>query len=97
VTTGDKTHDGNPDQWRIDSARHLAGQTLHFQRYTRWSEKRDHDHCAACGATFAEFDAPEILHEGYATGPNYPKGARYDWVCSWCFADLASALGWKSA
>jgi hypothetical protein len=37
------------------------------------------------------------LHEGYATGPNYPKGARYDWVCSWCFADLASALGWKSA
>jgi hypothetical protein len=75
ATSGDQTHGGNPNQWRIDSARHLAGLTLYFQRYTRWSESWEHDNCSACGAKFAEFDSPEILHEAYATGPDYPKGA----------------------
>jgi hypothetical protein len=97
VTSSDHTRDGGPDQWRVDNARHLAGLTLHFRRYARWSESWDHDHCAACGTKFAEFDEPEILHEGYATGPDCPKGAGYDWVCPTCFTDLAEILGWKAA
>jgi hypothetical protein len=83
--------------WRLDNARHLGGLTLHFRPYARWSESWDHDHCAACRIKFAEFDGPETIHEGYATGPDYPKGAGYEWVCPTCFADLASELGWRSA
>jgi hypothetical protein len=95
---GDSTNgDQNADQWRIDNAHHLAGLYLHFRRYTRWSESWDHDHCAACWAKFAEYDGPEIVHEGYATGPDYPRGADYEWVCPECFTDLAGILGWRPA
>jgi hypothetical protein len=86
-----------PDRWRLGNARHLSGLVLRFRRYTRWSESWDHDHCAACWAKFAEDDGLDQLHEGYATGPDYPKGAGYDWVCPTCFADLADVLGWRSA
>jgi uncharacterized protein CbrC (UPF0167 family) len=85
------------DQWRLDNARHLAGLTLHFRPYVRGSESWDHDHCAACGAKLTESTVPEIIHQGYATGPDYPKGAGYEWVCPTCFADLASALRWTTA
>lgn len=97
MTTSDPPHDQTDDQWRIENARRLAGLTLHLRRYTRWSEEWDHDHCAACWATFAEFDGPDILDEGYVTGPDYPKGAGYEWVCPKCFSDLAGRLGWTAA
>ncbi len=89
--------DQNPDQWRIDNAEHLANLSLHFQRYTKWSESWDHDHCAARWAKFAEFDGPDILHEGYAAGSDYRYGAANEWVCPQCFTDLAGVLGWRSA
>jgi hypothetical protein len=55
----------NPDkQWRIDNASRLKGLQLQFRRYARWSESWDHDHCAACWAEFAEFEGPDIQHEG---------------------------------
>ena len=84
-------------QWRIDNARRLTGVRLQFRRYTRWSESWDHDHCAACLAKFAEFDGADIQHEGYATCDDYPKGARYEWVCSTCFADLQDEMKWTAA
>ena len=87
---------GPNKQWRIDNAHQLKGVRLLFQRYTRWSESWDHDHCAACGAKFAEFDGPDIQHEGYATGEDYPKGARYDWICSACFNDLKDEMQWTA-
>ena len=68
------------DQWRIDNTSRLSGLTLHFQKYVRWSDDWDHDHCAACYKKFAEFEGEGILHEGYATGPDCPKGERYAWV-----------------
>lgn len=83
-------------QWRIDNARHLRGVRLQFRSYTRWSESWDHDHCAACWATFAEFEGPDIQHEGYATCDDYPKGAQYDWVCPTCFADLKDEMQWTA-
>jgi hypothetical protein len=85
---------GTDKQWRIDNASHLKRVRLQLRRYTPWSESWDHDHCAACGAKFAEFKGPDILHEGYATAEDYPKGAGYEWVCSACVADLKDDLGW---
>ena len=84
------------DQWRIDNARHLRGLRLQFCRYTRWSESWDHDHCAACGAKFAEHDGPDIQHEGYATCDDYKHGAHYDWVCPTCFNELREEMGWTA-
>jgi hypothetical protein len=81
--------------WRIDNAEHLKGLRLVRRAYTRWSESWDHDHCACCWATFAEFEAEDIQHEGYATGVDYPKGAGYDWVCVQCFTDLKDEMGWS--
>ena len=34
--------------------------------------------------------------EGYATRADYPKGARYEWVCVKCFSELKDEMGWKS-
>ena len=97
-----KAHSGQsvaaPDkQWRIDNAGNLKGLRLQFLRYTKPSEKWDHDHCAACWAKFAEFDGPDIQHEGYATCDDYPKGARYEWVCQCCFDDLRDEMQWSTA
>lgn len=84
-------------QWRIDNASHLKGLKLQLRRYTRWNESWDHDHCAACWAKFAEFDGPNIQHEGYATDDDYPKGACYEWVCQACFDDLKDDMQWSAA
>jgi hypothetical protein len=84
-------------QWRIDNASALRGVRLRFQPYTRLSESWDHDHCAACWVKFAEFDGADIQHEGYATCEDFPRGARYEWVCSACFADLKDDMGWTVA
>ena len=85
------------DQWRIDNARHLKGLRLRFSRYSRRSASWDHDHCAACWAKFAEFDGPDIQHEGFRTCDDYKLGAGYDWVCQKCFIDLKAAMEWTVA
>ena len=85
----------NPDkQWRIDNAEHLRGVRLKLQTYAQWRDDWDHDHCAGCWAKFAEFEGPDILHQGYATTSDYPKGARYAWVCKQCVTDLRKDMGW---
>jgi hypothetical protein len=84
-------------QWRIDNARHLKGAWLRFQRYTRWNEVWGHDHCAGCWTKFSDDQTVEALREGYATTEDYKLGARYDWVCSTCFNDLKSEMGWSVA
>ena len=81
-------------QWRIDNAQHLKGVGLRFEPFARPSDSWDHDHCAACWAKFAEFDGPNIQQQGYATCEDYPRGARYDWICSTCFADLKDEMEW---
>lgn len=54
----------------------------------------DHDHCVICWAKFAEFEGPEILHEGYATTAESKWGEDYHWVCPTCFDDLRNIFGW---
>jgi hypothetical protein len=80
--------------WRIHNCRLLRGLTLRRKPYRKWSERWDHDHCAACWARFAEVDGPEIQHEGYATCEDYKLGADYDWVCVGCFSELRDERGW---
>jgi hypothetical protein len=88
----------NPDiQWRVDNAEHLKGVPLKFQRYTKWRDDWDHDHCAGCWAKLAEDKEDGVLNEGYATTASYPRGERYEWVCSECFVDLKETLGWVAA
>jgi hypothetical protein len=86
-------------QWRLDFAQHLQGVTLQYQRYRHRDGSSDHDHCAACWVTLAEFDGKGIEREGYATCEDYAhgarRGARYDWVCRNCFDDLKEFMGWK--
>jgi hypothetical protein len=67
--------------WRIRNCEILRGLRLRHKPYRQWSERWDHDHCAACWAKFGEFDGPDIRHEGYATCADYKLGADYDWVC----------------
>ncbi len=83
--------------WRVDSAEHLRGLTLRREKYTRWSESWDHDHCSACWAKFAETGDPNVLHEGFATCEDYKHGAKYNWVCPECFSELRVEMGWTEA
>ena len=80
--------------WRINNCKGLRGLKLRRKQYRKWNESWDHDHCAACWAKFAEFEGPEIQHEGYATCEDYKHGADYDWVCVPCFNDLKGEMGW---
>jgi hypothetical protein len=54
-------------QYKLKSLEHLKALTFTFAEYSPPSAEWDHDHCEGCGATFALFDAPEILHSGYFT------------------------------
>jgi hypothetical protein len=83
--------------WRLDNVRGLESLRFRRKQYRRRSESWDHDHCAACWAKFAEFDAPDILHEGYATCEDYKHGADYDWLCATCFNELRNVMDWSEA
>jgi N-acetylmuramoyl-L-alanine amidase len=82
------------NDWRAQNAGFLRGAKLQFARYTRWNETWDHDQCAGCWATFAEFEGNAIQHEGYTTCADYAKGPRYEWVCPECFNDLHQYMEW---
>jgi hypothetical protein len=81
--------------WRVDLVEHLRGQRLLFSKYRQPSPQWNHDHCAACFATFAEFEGPDHQYEGYTVGPEYRHGREYEWVCTRCFADLKDEMGWS--
>jgi hypothetical protein len=81
--------------WRVDNAETLRGLMLELQPWAPWSERWDHDHCSACMAKFGT--AADSLKEGYATMADFPKGARYEWICAQCFGDLKDEMGWTAA
>ena len=75
--------------WRIDTAKRIKGASLRFQKYQRYSETWDHEHCVGCWAKFLESKvSPDILIEGYVTEDDH-------WVCSQCFDDLREVMDWK--
>ncbi len=85
--------------WRLDHLNtqpYLRGVKFRRAPYKAPRPGWDHDHCVGCWATFAEFesDKEQILHEGYATCDDYPKGAQYEWVCPECFKDFREVMSW---
>ena len=83
------------DDWRAENAKHLRGLRLVWRRWVKPSDNWDHDHCAGCGAKFAEFEALGVQHEGFATGEDCKHGTGYEWVCRQCFTDLRAEMGWS--
>jgi hypothetical protein len=79
---------------KTDYIQHLNGARLQWRRYEHRSTTTDHDHCNVCFATFSDFERPDILHEGYTTCDEYPKGECYEWVCQSCFERLQFEMGW---
>ena len=75
--------------WRLENVKLYKGARGRFQRkqYIQFSETWDHDHCIGCWAKFAEFERPDIQHEGYVN-------ADTEWVCQSCFHDLKDEMGW---
>jgi hypothetical protein len=81
--------------WRFALAKRLKGERLQFKQYHSrpgW----DHDHCVACWQKLAEWDGPDIVHEGYTTLPDYKFGEGYHWVCQQCFSELGELMEWTS-
>lgn len=39
----------------------------------------------------------DLIHEGYTTTDEYPRGAEYDWICPSCFEQFREAMGWVDA
>jgi hypothetical protein len=82
--------------WRIDLAKRLKGEHLQFKQY-RSSPGWDHDHCILCFKKLAEWDGPDIAHEGYTTLADYKFGADYHWVCRQCFSELREIMQWTAS
>ena len=88
----------DPDkQWRIDTAHFLKGVLLQRRKWMALSAGSDHDHCTACWSKFANWDGPDIQHEGYTTCDGHELGPGYYWVCVQCFADLKDDMEWRLA
>jgi len=80
------------NDWRLTGNQdYLKGISLVWRRYTRYSDKWEHDHCEFCYAKFMEEPGPEILTEGYAT-PD-----KYRWICKTCFDDFNDLFNWQVA
>jgi hypothetical protein len=79
---------------KLDYLDALRGLTWWRSTWTRPKPGWDHDHCAACWAKFSDSIA-DTLREGYATGPDYPLGAGYEWVCDECFSKLKDRMAWS--
>jgi hypothetical protein len=50
--------------WRLENVKRFKGARFWRKPYTMPSPSWDHDHCIGCWAKFAEFDGPDIQHEG---------------------------------
>jgi hypothetical protein len=83
------------NDWRLLNAKLLIGQKFRRKHYIKRRPDWDHEHCSGCWATIAEFEGPEILHEGYAVTEAYEKGADYNWICASCFEALKEQLEWS--
>jgi hypothetical protein len=67
----------SPEEWKhhkLKSLERLRAMTFTFADYRPPSAGWDHDHCEGCLATFAVFDAPEILRSGYFTTVQFGDG-----------------------
>jgi hypothetical protein len=96
---GDQADASPAKDWRLEQLEaypHQRGVAFVRKSYRQRSPQSDHDHCAACWATFATWDfIPAALHEGYATTREFVYGADYIWVCVPCFDEFREVMDWK--
>jgi hypothetical protein len=84
--------------WRVDNAKYTKGFGFVWRKYTAPRTYWDHDHCEECFAKFAEFEGPDILHEGFASADRHKDRPGYfDWVRADCFRDLRDEMGWTQS
>ncbi len=87
--------------WRLENLelQPLYGVRLVRKPYRSNRPDWEHDHCLGCWAKLMEPDVEgdDIIHEGYATTDDYPRGADYNWVCPSCFEEFRDAMGWVDA
>ena len=77
------------DDWRLQSQeKYLKGVAIWWKKYTRYSERWDHDHCSFCWAEFSE-DEAGALREGYTSEGDY------HWICEQCFEDFKDLFDWE--
>ena len=76
------------NDWRLHGQEnYLANVQLFWRAWRQRQADWDHDHCAFCWAKFAEYDAPDVQHNAYATDDDF------HWVCGQCARDFASQFG----
>jgi hypothetical protein len=88
------------EDWRLrhlETQPYLRGVTFVRKHYKAYRSGWEYDHCVACWVTLAgpEIKGTDIVHEGYATTPEFVRGADYDWVCLECFGLFREPMGWK--
>jgi len=82
--------------WREQGQeKYLNGLTFSKQKYTKYSDSWEHDHCEFCGSKFCEKSISSCnnksLHEGYATED------KYRWICENCFNDFEKKYNLKES
>jgi len=78
------------NDWRLQNqAKYLSGVELRWEKYVKFSEEWEHEHCQFCWAKFMDVDDPEVLREGYVD----ESGDR--WICEECFEDFRDLFGWR--
>ncbi len=78
--------------WRLQGQEgYLTGVTLVHRRYrlNPTNPNWEHDHCEFCWAKFSVDDAPDVIHQGYATEDDYR------WICEPCFEVFRDIFRWK--
>ena len=77
------------EDWRLQGQeKYLQNAELALEKYKKYREDWDHDHCEFCSAKFSE-DIPDTFNEGYTTLDNYR------WICENCFNDFKEKFNWK--
>lgn len=76
------------EDWRLQGQeKYLMNIILCREKYIKYRDEWDHDHCAFCGKKFSENQCD--LHEGYTTADHY------HWICDTCFKDFKEDFHWK--
>lgn len=80
----------SPNDWRRQGQeRYLLNAHLRWQKYKKYSDTWDHDHCEFCGSKFMESIGPDILNEGYVT-----DDCKH-WICTICFKEFNNEFSWN--
>lgn len=76
------------DDWRLFNQKDfLMNAKLIKMKYSKPSDKWDHDHCSFCWDKFSESD--DDLQQGYCT-----EDGKY-WICEECFNDFKDMFHFK--